>query len=75
MADLNAPPTLVVQAVSLGLSGVVASQWLGWLPPIVAFIASLFAIAWYSVQLWESRTVKRWRRFQGWNVPVEDEEI
>ena len=73
--DHDLPPTLMVQSVSVGLSGVVASQWLGWLPPLVALFASLFAIAWYAIQIWESRTAKRWRRRAGWDVPTEHEEV
>jgi hypothetical protein len=34
----------------------------GWLPPLVALVASLFAIAWYAIQIWESGTVQKWRR-------------
>ena len=68
-------PALFVQSIGVGLSGVVASQWLGWLPPFVALLASIFAVAWYAIQIWESRTVKRWRRAAGWRVPVEHEEV
>jgi hypothetical protein len=67
-------PALAIQSVGVGLSGVIASGWLGWLPPLVALLASLFAVAWYAIQIWESRTVTRWRRRAGWNVPPENEE-
>jgi len=67
-------PALVIQSIGVGLSGVLASQWLGWLPPFVALLASLFAVAWYAIQIWESRTVIRWRRRAGWHVPAEHEE-
>ena len=67
-------PAFVIQSIGFGLSGVVASQWLGWLPPFVALLASVFAIAWYAIQIWESRTVIRWRRRAGWRVPAEHEE-
>jgi L-lactate permease len=67
-------PALAIQSVGVALSGVIASQWLGWLPPVVALLASMFAVAWYAIQIWESRTVKRWRRAAGWRVPLENEE-
>ncbi|MDB5483042.1 MAG: hypothetical protein JWO83_4095 [Caulobacteraceae bacterium] len=67
-------PALIIQSIGVGLSGVVASQWLGWLPPLIALLASLFAVAWYAIQIWESRTVVRWRRRAGWHVPAEQEE-
>jgi hypothetical protein len=34
----------------------VGGTLLGWLPPI----AALFAIVWYALQIWESRTVQGW---------------
>lgn len=61
--------------MGLVLSLVVAAPWVVWLPPAVTVVAGLFAIAWYAITIWESRTVKRWRRALGWNVPVEDDEI
>jgi hypothetical protein len=67
-------PALIMQSIGVGLSGVVASQWLGWLPPLIALLASVFAVAWYAIQIWESRTVVRWRRRAGWQVPAEQEE-
>jgi L-lactate permease len=67
-------PALIIQSIGVGLSGVVASQWLGWLPPLIALLASVFAVAWYAIQIWESRTVVRWRRRAGWHVPAEQEE-
>jgi hypothetical protein len=51
-----------VNAVGVALSGVVGASWVGWLPPLVALVASLFAIAWYAIQIWESGTVQKWRR-------------
>jgi len=66
-------PAFVIQSIGVGLSGVIASQWLGWLPPFVALLASIFAVVWYAIQIWESRTGKRWRRIAGWKVPVEDD--
>ncbi len=62
------------QSVGVALSGVLAAGWLQWLPPLIAMLASLFAVAWYAIQLWESRTVIRWRRRAGWRVPAEHEE-
>jgi hypothetical protein len=50
-----------VNTMGVALSGVLGASWVGWLPPIVALIASLFAITWYAIQIWESRTVQRWR--------------
>jgi L-lactate permease len=68
-------PAVLIQSIGVGLSGVLASQWLGWLPPFVALLASLFAVAWYAIQIWESRTVKRWRRHAGWTVPVDTDDM
>jgi L-lactate permease len=68
-------PALVIQSVGVALSGLVASQWLGWLPPLFALLASIFAVVWYAIQIWESRTVQRWRRRAGWRVPLEQDEI
>lgn len=65
---------LFMQSIGVGLSGVLASQWLGWLPPFVALLASALAVAWYAIQIWESRTIKRWRRRAGWPVPIDHEE-
>jgi hypothetical protein len=67
-------PAFAIQSVGVGLSGVIASQWLGWLPPFFTFLASTFAVVWYGIQIWESRTARRWRRRAGWPVPSEHEE-
>ena len=75
MAIADQSPTLLVQSISVGISGVIASQWLGWLPPLVALLASIFAVVWYAIQIWESRTVQRWRRRAGWQVPSEKDEV
>ena len=66
---------VVLQSIGVGLSGLVASQWLGWLPPLVALLASAFAVIWYAIQIWESRTVQRLRRHAGRHVPPERDEI
>lgn len=68
------PPILNIQSVGVGLSGVVGATWLGWLPPVIAAVASLFAVAWYAIQIWESPTVRRWRHAAGWTVPLDDQE-
>jgi hypothetical protein len=65
-------PALVVNSVGVAMSGVVGASWLGWLPPIVAFLGSTFALIWYAIQIWESRTIRRWRLAWGWSVPPED---
>jgi L-lactate permease len=75
MAIADQSPTLLVQTISVAISGVLASQWLGWLPPLVALLASAFAVVWYAIQIWESRTIQRWRRRVGWHVPLEQDEI
>ncbi len=74
MALDHEPSALVIQSIGVGLSGVIGSWWLGWLPPFIAMVASIFAVVWYAIQIWESRTVKRWRRAAGWRVPLESEE-
>lgn len=38
-----------------GVFAIVASL-LGWLPPVAAVVA----IAWYLIQIWESRTIQSW---------------
>jgi|SRR5579864_66935 len=42
------------------LSGGWLGHWLGYLPGTIAAIGGLFAIAWYIVMLWESKTVQDW---------------
>lgn len=64
----------VIHTLNAGLGGVLVSQWLGWLPPFIALLASFLAIVLYSIQIWESRTVQRWRRAAGWPVPIERDE-
>jgi hypothetical protein len=49
---------LVINSVSVAISGVLATSWLGWLPPTLALLASLFAIVWYAIQILESATVQ-----------------
>ncbi len=67
-------PSLLISSVGVGLSLVVGTTWTGWLPPLVAATASGFAIAWYAIQIWESQTVKRWRRAAGLKIPADIEE-
>jgi hypothetical protein len=62
----------VVNSIGVAFSGVLAGTWLGWLPPAVALLASLLAVAWYAIQIWESATVKRIRRRAGWTVPADE---
>lgn len=75
MAIADSSPTLVVQSIGVALSGVIVSNWLGWLPPLFALLASAFAVIWYAIEIWESRTVQRWRRRAGWHVPPEHDEV
>ncbi len=65
---------LVENSVGVAFSGVLAGSWLGWLPPTAAFVASMLAVAWYAIQIWESATVKRMRRRAGWTVPADSAE-
>lgn len=34
---------------------------MGWLPPAVAFLATLLTCAWMLIQIWDSGLVKRFR--------------
>lgn len=40
--------------------GSVAGLVFNALPPILAGLASLAAVVWYALQVWESRTVQEW---------------
>jgi len=40
--------------------GAVAASLMGYLPGAAAVVASGVAILWYSIQIYESRTVQRW---------------
>ena len=72
----NGPASsLLLDLISWGGLPVLFVSVSGFLPPAVAFIATTLGLIWYAIQIWESRTVKRWRRSLGWNVPVEDDEI
>ncbi len=46
-------------------TGVVLMAWLGWLTPVLTAIATVMAILWYAVTLYESKTVQdmiaRWK--------------
>jgi hypothetical protein len=68
----HAGGALAVNSVGVALSGVLATSWLGWLPPAMAFAASMLAVAWYAIQIWESATVKRMRRRAGMTVPSDE---
>jgi hypothetical protein len=39
-------------------AGAILGTFLGYLPPLAAFVATL----WYCVQIWESHTVQKWVR-------------
>lgn len=43
------------------LGGAMIATWIGWLPTIIATIASSVALIWYVIQISESETVRRWR--------------
>lgn len=40
--------------------GALISTWIGFLPTLTGVIASLIAGAWYTIQIAESETVRRW---------------
>jgi hypothetical protein len=60
---------LVSHAVTAGLASVFVSSWAGLVPPLAAALASLLAVIWYAIQIWESQTVMRWRRRWGLRIP------
>jgi hypothetical protein len=62
---------LVSHGVTAGLASVFVSSWAGLVPPLAAAGASLLAVIWYAIQIWESQTVKRWRRNAGLKIPAD----
>jgi hypothetical protein len=52
------------QGQSAGLITTLITAWLGhawgYLPGFVAVVGGILAIAWYTVMLWESKTVQDW---------------
>ena len=36
--------------------------WYGSLPDYLAMVAALLSIVWLAIRIWESKTVKRWRK-------------
>ena len=36
--------------------------WYGSLPDYLAMVAALLSIIWFGIRIWESETVKRWRK-------------
>ncbi len=40
--------------------GGIIATFLGWLPPVLAGIASFLAVIWYLVQIYESKFVQDW---------------
>ena len=54
-----------VQTVSLIVghataTGGIISVLMSWFPPAVAFAASVFALIWYCLQIYESKVVQDW---------------
>ena len=42
--------------------GAILASWVGLLPTIMTVIASGVALIWYAIQIYESETVKKWRK-------------
>lgn len=59
MPDPNHPATKAADA--LAMSSVVANV-LGWLPTTLTVISTLITIIYFSLQIYESNTVKGWRK-------------
>lgn len=53
-------------AVDAGVTYAIIASWLGWFQPIVGGIALLAGLIWYTIQIWESRTVQR--RLRWWRI-------
>lgn len=51
-------PSIAAHTASVAaLAGTIANL----LPPVLAALGSLLAVIWYSVQIYESKTVQGWR--------------
>lgn len=51
-------PALIT--ADIGAASLIAASMMQWLPPV----AALLGVLWYAVQLWESKTVQKWRRLR-----------
>lgn len=56
LQDVN---TNVIHAVNTSAVAATAASVLGWIPPFLAALASLFTILWMALQIYESKTFRR----------------
>lgn len=40
--------------------GTIVATWVGFIPTVMASIASIVALLWYAIQISESQTARRW---------------
>lgn len=50
----------VGHTVSAGGVGIALLSLIGWIAPVAAVIASVVAVVWYSIQIYESDSVQKW---------------
>ena len=62
MSINNLSNSAVYTTNTLAVAGTGASI-LGWLPPLLALVASAFSIVWFAIEIYESLTFKR---FMAW---------
>jgi dipeptide/tripeptide permease len=60
IADVAASPQLTSGTLATTLVGTYLGHAVGYLPGFVAVVGGMLAIVWYSVMLWESKTVQDW---------------
>lgn len=63
LQDVN---TNVVHAVNTSSIAATAAALLGWIPPFLAAMASLFTILWMALQIYESKTFLRIAKHRTW---------